>query len=432
MLLVKNGVLIDPDQQIEGDFDLVIENGLVLDVQRRGQVQDGSFERVIDAEGKWIFPGLIDLHVHLRDPGLEWKETVETGSRAAIVGGFTSICCMPNTLPSNHSAETTEYIVEKAKAAGFARVLPIGAVTIDLAGKEMAPLNELRDAGCVAFSDDGEPIWDAGMMRRALEWCLMLDATISCHEEDKNLSCGGSMNESALQTKMGLSPFPGVAEDVMIARDIELARVTGAKTHICHVSTARGVELVRRAKNDGIPVTAEATPHHMILTEEAVGDYDTYAKMSPPLREEFDRLGVLEGVADGTIDAIASDHAPHEEDVKKVEFSCAAFGILGLQTSLPLLIELVSKDLISRSRAVEAMTSGPAKAFGLEAGTLRKGAPADLVIVDPECRWTFDKESIQSLSFNSPFIGKEMLGVADTVFVGGKIVLENGEIAKGE
>ena len=268
-------------------------------------------------------------------------------------------------------------------------------------------------------------------MRRALEWCLMLDVPISCHEEDKHLSCGGSMNESALCTKLGLRPFPGVAEDVMVARDIELARITGVRVHICHVSTARSVELIRRAKNDGLRITAEATPHHLVLTEEAIGDYDTNAKMSPPLREESDRRGVLDGIIDGTIDAVASDHAPHEEDAKKVEFSKAAFGILGLQTSLPLILGLIEEGVVSRTRGIELLTSAPARAFGLESGSLAPGVAADIVILDPEHRWTFSETVNQSLSFNSPFIGRELCGIADTVLVDGRIVVEQKELQVG-
>lgn len=423
-ILIENGLLIDPLSDREGEFDLLIEDGAVADVQKRGAFGKIECQRRFDAKGQWVMPGLVDLHVHLREPGFEWKETIETGSQAAVLGGYTSICCMPNTKPVNDCAEITRFIRERAEAVGCARVLPIGSVSKGLSGNDMSPLSELRQAGCVAFSDDGEPVWDSGMMRRALEWCLMLDVPISCHEEDKRLSCGGCMNESALSTRMGLKGMPTVAEDVMVARDIELARYTGGKVHICHVSSARSTELIRRAKNDGIRITAEVTPHHLVLTEDAVGDYDTNAKMSPPLRADEDRLALIEGLKDGTLDAIASDHAPHERDSKQVEFAKATFGILGLQTSLPLLLDFVRSGTISRRRAVEALSAAPARAFGLAAGRLAKGDAADIAIVNPEYVWNFRKEVVQSISKNSPFLGREMRGIAEAVMVGGRFVVE--------
>lgn len=425
MLLVKNGLLIDPKNNVEGNFDLLLDNGKVEAVDKPGSFDRTETGDVIDAKGKWVVPGFIDLHVHLREPGFEWKETIESGSEAAVLGGFTAICCMPNTRPTNDNAEITKFILDKAKAAGTARVLPIGAVTLGLKGAEMAPLSELREAGCVAFSDDGEPVHNSGIMRRALEWASMLDAVICCHEEDKHLSCGGSMNESALSSRLGLKGFPKVAEEVMIARDIELALTTKSRVHICHVSTARSVELIRRAKNDGIKITCEVTPHHLLLTEDAIGDYDTNAKMSPPLRSYEDCEALIAGLKDGTIDSIASDHAPHEIDTKQIEFSKAAFGILGLQTSLPLTLELVGKGMIKRSKAIELLTSLPASIMKLNLGSLGKGALADLVIVDPDHRWTFTREEIKSLSFNSPFIGREMSGAAETVLVNGKILVKD-------
>jgi len=430
VILIKNGTLIDPANGREGEFDLLIESGRVKDVQPRGGFSGTEVEKTIDAQDKWVTPGLIDLHVHLRDPGFEWKETIKTGCEAAALGGFTSICSMPNTNPRNDSGEITKYILEKAREAGVARVLPIGAVSRELLGKQMAPLSELLEAGCVAFSDDGEPIHDAGLMRRALEWCSMTGATISCHEEDKCLSCSGSMNESALSFRMGLGGMPKVAEEVMIARDIELARTTGGRVHICHISSGRGVELVRRAKNDGIPITAEVTPHHLILSETEVEGYNTNAKMSPPLREDWEILELLRGLKDGTLDAVASDHAPHEQDSKLVEFSRASFGILGLQTSLPLILKLVKDGSLSRSRAIEVLTSSPAKVFGLELGKLSKGSVADVVIINPDHEWTFNREQVKSLSFNSPFLGWTFNGLAEVVLLNGKIVVEEGELQR--
>lgn len=428
-VVIRSGHVIDPVSGVDEVKDILIQSGIVVDHLRPGEKVTDAEE--VDAKGMWVVPGLIDLHVHLREPGYEWKETIKTGSEAAALGGFTTICCMPNTNPTNDSVEVTDYILKKAKAADLVHVRPIGAVSKGLKGKEMAPLSELHEAGCVAFSDDGEPIHDSGMMRRALEWCRMLDVVISCHEEDKCLSCGGAMNESALSTEMGLLGWPKVAEEVMIARDIEIARYTGGRAHICHVSTARGVELIRRAKNDGIRVTGEVTPHHLILTEQAVRGYNTNAKMSPPLRDGEDVEALIAGLADGTIDAVASDHAPHEIDKKEIEFAQAAFGILGLQTSLPLLLEFVRKGTFSKKRAIEVFTSGPAGCFGLNAGSLKKGSTADIVLIDPDKRWKFSREVTKSISMNSPFLEKEMVGRADTVFVAGIRKVSEGNLVKG-
>lgn len=425
-LVLRNGVVIDPSQGIEEEKDLLIRDGVVVDVLRAGEKVSDAKET--DCRGMWLVPGLVDLHVHFREPGYEWKETIQTGSEAAVVGGYTSVCCMPNTSPVNDCREITEFILRKAKSSDLCRVHPIGSVSKDLKGKEMAPLSELREAGCVAFSDDGEPVYDSLMMRRALEWCSMLDAVISCHEEDKCLSCGGAMNEGALSSRLGLAGWPTIAEEVMIARDIELARYTKGKIHICHVSTARGVELIRRAKNDGIRVTAEVTPHHLVLTEKNCDGYNTDAKMSPPLRREEDCEALLKGVCDGTIDAIASDHAPHESDKKQCEFSAAAFGILGLQTTLPILLRFVSDKTLSRTRMIEACSSSAAKCFGLQAGSLKKGAPADIVVIDPKKQWRFSKEVVRSLSVNSPFKDWDFMGAAAMTFVGGVLKAQGGEV----
>ncbi|MEY4700996.1 MAG: hypothetical protein RL326_1183, partial [Pseudomonadota bacterium] len=345
--VIHGGIIVDASSDRDGEFDLLIENGVIAAIEKPGVLKDKVDADRVDAKGTWVIPGCVDLHVHLREPGEEWKETVQTGAEAAVLGGYTSICCMPNTKPANDSAEVTRFILEKAKAAQAARVLPIGAISMERKGKQLAPYSELAKAGCVAFSDDGDPVVDAGLMRRALEWCLMLGLPLACHEEDRNLSCGGCMNESPLSLKMGLKGFPGVAEDVMIARDIELARFTKGKVHICHVSTARGVELIRRAKNDGINITCEVAPHHLVLDEQCVRGYDTNYKMMPPLKGHEDVEGLFAGLADGTIDAIASDHAPHDRDSKLVEFSRATVGILGLQTSLPLLVEMCLKGTMS-------------------------------------------------------------------------------------
>ena len=426
--LLKGGFVIDPQNKIENNCDLLIEDGLIKDVQAPGNIKQEVAKEVIDVSGKWVLPGLVDIHVHFREPGHEWKEDIFTGSKAAIKGGYTCVCPMPNTSPVNDSEEITRYMYDKAASANLCRVLPIGAVTKGSLGKELAPLSELKKAGCVAFSDDGEPIYDSGIMRRALEWCLMLDATISCHEEDKCLSCSGSMNESALSARLGLTGMPTVAEDVMVARDIELARHTGAKVHLCHLSSARSVELVRRAKNDGLPVTAEVTPHHLVFDESHVETYDTKFKMSPPLRDWENIEALIEGLKDGTIDAVASDHAPHDFDTKEVEFAEAAMGVLGLQTSLPVMLKLVTDGRVSKSRAVELLASGPAKCFGLEYGSLSIGAKADIAVINPDMSWQFSAAVNESKSLNSPFLGMDLKGQAEMVFVDGACRLKDGKI----
>ena len=430
MIVIKNGLVIDPANGIEENKDILLDDGVVRDTGRPGTFSAMRDAEVVDAAGCWVTPGLIDVHVHLREPGFEWKETIETGSQAAALGGFTTICCMANTRPVNDNAEITRFILEKAAGPAIAsRVLPIGAVSKGLEGKEMAPLSEMLKAGAVAFSDDGKPVYNANLMRRALEWASMTGTPVCCHEEDNELAYGGSMNESALSLRIGLRGIPKASEEIMVARDIELARAFNGKVHFCHISTARSVELIRRAKNDGVRVTAEVTPHNLLLTEERVSSYDAYAKMNPPLRESADVDALIAGLVDGTLDCVASDHAPHERDQKEVEFDKAAFGVIGLQSSLPLVLGLARAGKVSRQRIIEAWTAAPAKAFGFrDCGSLSKGVRADVTVIDPVFRWTYGVDQIRSISKNSPFVGQEMEGVARTVIRGGKIVVRNREL----
>lgn len=417
--LFTGGTVIDPSTDIEGRYDLFIEDDKVVAVDAPGNLAGAAADETVDVTGLWLTPGLIDIHVHLREPGFEWKETIASGCASAVAGGFTSICCMPNTNPVIDTGEVVKFIKDEARRVGLSRVYPIGAVTKGLKGEQLAPLYELASEGCVAFSDDGEPVWDPLVMRRALEILGSLGIPITGHEEEKALTRGGAMNESSLSLALGLGGMPGAAEDIMVARDIELARLTGAHVHCCHVSTARSVLLIRRAKEDGIHVTGEVTPHHFTLTEEAVQEYDTAAKMSPPLRSRADVEGCIEGLVDGTLDCIGSDHAPHDLDTKRIEFARAANGILGFPTTLPLALELVRLGKLSRRRMVAALTSEPARLFKLPGGSLRRGAMADITIIDPEARWVFDDATNYSKSKNSPFWGHELIGRATQVYVGG-------------
>lgn len=398
--------------------DLLFEDGRIVDIVDPGK-SESSWKTTFDADNKWVIPGCIDMHVHLREPGFEWKETILSGVTAAIAGGFTTVCAMPNTNPVNDSAEVTQYILDQAKKANLARVFPIGAISVGLKGKELSPLMELKNAGCCAFSDDGEPVWDSKLMRKALEYAR--DSLFCLHEEDIRLSDRAPMNESPRSFSMGLIGQPTIAEEVMIARDIEIARYTGGRIHICHVSTARGVLLIERAKHDGINVTAEVTPHHLLLTEEMVEGYNTNAKMAPPLRSREDTLALQKALASGVIDVVASDHAPHERDRKECEFNEAAFGILGLQTTIPLLLELVGQGVLTEKRFVEVLSENAAQILRRpEVGSFSKGAYADITVLDPEVLWEFKESDIKSLSFNSPFIGRTLKGKVTDVFVGGE------------
>jgi len=417
-VLIKGGRVIDPDQKLDAEKDVLIEKGVVKDVLDPGTRVSGA--KTIDAGGCWVVPGLIDMHVHLREPGQEYKETIETGTAAAVAGGFTAVACMPNTSPVNDNASVTDYILEEAAEAKNARVYPVGCVTRGQAGEGLAEIGELIEHGCVALSDDGHPVAGSTLMRHALEYCLGLDVAILDHPEDCALSEGGAMNEGEVSTDLGLPGIPAAAEEVMVARDIILAELTGARLHLQHLSTKGSIALVREAKARGVKITAETCPHYFTLTDEAVRGYSTNFKMNPPLRTEEDRLAVIEGIKDGTIDAIASDHAPHSPVEKDVEFDRAANGIVGLETSLPLALVLVRDKVIKASRLVELMSSAPARILGVEGGTLAPGSAADITVIGPDTEWTVDRAKFKSKGRNTPFHGRKMMGIAKAVFVGGK------------
>jgi dihydroorotase len=427
-LLIKGGRVLDPANGVDMTGDLLVEDGVIKAV---GTNIDAADAKVIDAKGLVVAPGFVDLHTHLRDPGFEYKETVETGTRAAARGGFTTVCAMPNTEPAMDNRGTVDYVMQRATEEGTVRVLPIGAVTKGRAGKLLAEFGELADAGCIGFSDDGNPVADASIMRHALEYASAFDLPVIDHCEDPQLA-GGVMHEGWVSTRLGLKGIPSASEENMVSRDISLARQTGAHVHIAHLSTAGAVELVRSAKAEGVRVTAEVTPHHLALNHEAVmrnhgGErlaYDTNAKMYPPLRAAEDVSACIEGLIDGTIDAIATDHAPHAVQEKLCEFDLAANGIVGLETALSLSL---SAPGLTLERVVEALTIGPARALGLERrvpgiGSLSEGAPADIVVFDPKREWTVEPAEFASKGKNTPVGGQRLWGVIVATIYAGEVV----------
>ncbi|GBD26303.1 Dihydroorotase [bacterium HR30] len=431
-LWIRGGLVIDPANDLELVADLHVVNGRIAAVVAAGSVRPDDSDLVIQAEGLWVVPGLIDMHVHLREPGYEYKETVATGTAAAVAGGFTAVACMANTLPVNDSAAVTEFILERARMAGLARVYPVGAVSKGLQGKELAEMGEMHRAGIVAVSDDGQPIEDASLMRRALEYASTFGLPVIAHEEDRALSQGGVMNEGEWSFRLGLRGIPKAAEEAMVARDLAILERTGGHLHIAHISTAGSVELVRAAKRRGLPVTAEATPHHFSLTEAAVAGYNTHAKMNPPLRTEEDVRALREGLLDGTIDCIATDHAPHHTDEKLCEFDRAANGIIGLETALPLTLAMAREIGWSRKQMIAALSTNPARILRVPGGSLTVGAPADITLIDPELTWLVEAESLHSRSRNTPFLGRELRGRAVMTLVGGEIKWRLGEPGEGE
>ena len=420
-LLITGGIVIDPTSDLHGERDVLVRDGLIAALGEPGTI-DGGGADILDASGCLVLPGLIDMHVHLREPGYEYKETIETGSQAAAAGGFTAVACMANTNPVNDSAAVTSSILERAREVNLVRVYPIGAVTVGLRGEGLAEIGEMRRAGIVAVSDDGQPIMDGELMRRALEYTGMFGIPVIAHEEDRVIAGGGVMNEGALSLRLGLKGVPVAAETVMVARDIALAEHTGGRVHIAHVSAAGSVELIRAAKARGVQVTGEASPHHFTLTEDAVDGYNTNAKMNPPLRTAGDVQAIRAGVRDGTLDVIATDHAPHHRDEKDLEFDAALNGIVGLETAVPLALRLIDEADIAIETLVRAMSTNPAKILGVAGGSLAMGAPADVCVIDPRRRWTVDPVKLRSRSRNTPFGGWEMIGQAVATIVGGRIV----------
>lgn len=422
-LLIANGHLIDPLTPENTGMNVLIEDGKVVGWLRHGESAPEDAE-VFDASGLLVAPGFIDLHVHLREPGQEHKETIASGCAAAVAGGWTSVCPMPNTNPVNDSAAITRYMIEQAERAGLANVFPVGAITKSSGGSELAEMGEMKAAGAVAVSDDGRPVPNAGMMRRALEYAKDFNLPVVDHCEDKSLSTGGVMHEGKISLLLGLKGMPALAEDLDAVRDIYLAKETGAHIHIAHISTKGALEAVRRAKAEGINVTCEVTPHHFTLTDKAVEGYDTNTKMSPPLRSEEHLEAILEGIKDGTIDAIATDHAPHHADEKALEYDRAPMGITGLETALGLAFnELVHKGIIDLVQLVKLCSSNPAKIFNIpNRGTLKVGSVADITILDPDLVWTYKNSESKSKSKNSPFNNWQFTGAAVATIVGGKIV----------
>ncbi|MDQ7787809.1 MAG: dihydroorotase [Thermodesulfovibrionales bacterium] len=438
-ILITQGHIIDPSQGIDGTGDIYIEGGKIKEIRVRNREQrtEGKEQRgkskerrsgeeareiqTIDARGLTVFPGFVDMHVHLREPGFEYKETIRTGTLAAIKGGFTTVCCMPNTNPVNDHASVTEFIMRKAAQEGYCAVLPIGAITKGQKGRELAEIGTMKHEGCIAFSDDGQPVMNSLMMRRALEYSKAFNVPVISHCEDLTLSEGGVMNEGLISVTRGLRGIPAEAEMIMVFRDILLAELTGGKLHIAHVSTEGSVDLVRYAKKRGIQVTAETCPHYFSLTEKAVEAYDANAKVNPPLRTERDIEAIKRGLQDGTIEVIATDHAPHHADEKLREFDQAPSGISGLETALGLSLRLVDEKVLTLPQLIEKMTLNPSKIMGIRAGTLNRGSDADIVIVDREKEYTVSPEQFASKGKNTPFSGWELRGLPVFTLSRGKL-----------
>lgn len=428
-ILLRGGRVIDPASKRDETADVLIDGGKIAAIERKireGGAADGA--ATFNAEGLVVAPGLVDMHVHFREPGQEYKEDIASGSRAAAAGGVTSVACMPNTDPPLDNDALIAQVVKRGIEVGLCRVHPIAAITRGIEGREITEMMLMRQAGAVGFSDDGRPVADARVMRRALEYARLTDVPVISHCEETSLSAGGHMHEGAVSTRLGIKGIPAASEDVGVARDVRLAEITGGRLHVCHVSSARSVEIIREAKARGVRVSAEATPHHFTLTDEACEGFDSNTKMNPPLRSAEDREAVIQGLIDGTLDAIATDHAPHAEREKLVEFDRAPFGIIGLETSLALAItSLVVPGHLELTAILRLMSTAPSAILGLDSGTLKKGAPADVVVFDPNMAWTFEREDIGSKSQNTPFLGYPLTGRVLLTIRDGKIVHERKE-----
>jgi dihydroorotase len=436
-IVIRGGRVVDPVNGLDGLMDVLIEDGVIRSVDLGGNEGKPRHsapggrgpeeaDRVIEAKGLVVCPGLIDMHVHLREPGREDAETIASGTAAAARGGFTGVACMPNTEPPNDSASVTEFILEEAAKHGVARVYPIGAISKGRKGQELAEIGELVAAGCVGISDDGSPVSSAGLMRRAMEYATMFDIPVIPHCEELSLSQGGVMHEGLVSTQIGLQGIPGIAEAVEVTRDILLAEFTGARLHLCHLSAAESVRALREAKVRGVKVTAEVTPHHLALTEDAVRGFNTNTKMNPPLRAAEDQAALREALADGTIDCIATDHAPHALAEKEQEYDYAPFGVTGLETCLGVVLtELYHGKVLTLPQIVERMSVAPARILGLKGkGTLAPGTEADVTLFDPEREWVAEAKAMASRSKNSPFLGWKLKGAPVMTIVGGKVVWE--------
>lgn len=424
-LLIKNGHLVDPKNKIDGVMDILIDGDRVKKVSK---TITEKADKIVNAQGKFVVPGLIDVHVHFRQPGHEYKETIETGLRAAVAGGFTGVCPMPNTNPAADSRSDMEFMRQEARRVGLIHLWPVGAVTMKQEGKELTEFGELKKGGAVALSDDGRPITDSNILRRALEYSKKFDLVIMVHCQDEGLFCGGCMNEGAVSTRLGLRGIPSEAESVEVARDIQLADLTGARLHFCHISSQKSLEVIRAAKAQGSKITAETCPHYFHLTDEAVLHYNTYAKMNPPLRTESDVRAIKQALRGGTLDIISTDHAPHTDNEKDAEFDKAPFGIIGLETALTLSLRLISEKVLTMTQLVEKMSVNPARILQLDRGHLSEGAAADITVLDPDLEWIVEKDKLESKSKNSPFLGWKMKGKASHVICEGRLVLEDGKI----
>ena len=429
---IRGGELVDPEKGILEQSDIIIERGRVSRILPHGvfKGQDARL-KVIDASGRLVVPGLIDMHVHLREPGEEYKETIATGAMAAVVGGFTSVACMPNTNPPNDCRSVTEFIVRRAEEVGLARVYPIASITMEQQGKVLTEFGDLKEAGAVGISEDGYSVVDSELMRRALEYANYHGLAVICHCEDRSLSEGGAMHEGVVSTRIGLPGIPAASEEIMVFRDIALARLTGTPVHIAHVSTRGSVNLIRMAKEDGVSVTAETAPHYFTLDHNAVIGYDTRAKVNPPLRTPGDVEAVKQGLSEGVIDVIATDHAPHSPIEKNLEFDRAAFGMIGLETALPLILSLVREGTLGIAEAFRKLTCNPARILGIHGGSLKEGIPADLAVIDANIEYTMTENDFHSKSNNSPFIGRLFRGRNELTMIGGKIVWEKSSTHPG-